>query len=436
MMPIPLRRIPCGLLLWAALLAAGPAAAQNLIPNADFSAHEVVGCPLPFESMAGLEDWYAIPGATVDYFLMECGYSVTGGTPARDAFEYRQRESFVGFWGLVRRDFTMASEAFGVPLRAPLAPGRAYAFSIDLRHRGLFHAMEGVEGRYCPTDPPMALQVYASQGPAGTTLNSDGAATAIEAPKVLDFNVYDSLDQRTSDAWTTFTGCFQAAGGEDHLTFSMTIDSFPPVAPCDEVYDPFAFDQWYGFQYFNADNLQLLPFPEAISDTLILCTGQAEVAFDPTPYFGDIDLPAYAPRWRDGTQGLVRAYQQPGRYEQVLAYACGQTRVTIEVVEKRCTNLPFVATAFTPNGDGHNDRFSPVFSSDFPVTDYVFTVFDRWGRRVYQSRQYDPALGWDGRRSDGKPAPGGSYAWTLRFQLLVPDRPLRQQSAGSVLLLR
>ena len=435
-MPLSLRRTACGLLLSVALLAAGPAPAQNLIPNPDFSQHRAVDCPLPFAAMADLRDWYALPGTTVDYFLMECAYSVTGGTPARDAFQYRQRESFVGFWGLIKRDFTRVSEAFGVPLRAPLEAGRAYAFSIDLRHRGLFHPIEGVAGRYCPADPPMALQVYTSQGPAGATLDINGAATAIEADPVLRFPVYDALAPRTADAWTTFTGCFQAAGGEDHLTFSMTIDSFAPVPPCDEVYDPFAFDQWYGFQYFNADNIQLLPFPEAIADTLFRCADQAEVAFDPVPYFGDIDLPAYAPRWRDGTPGLIRYYRQPGRYEQVLAHACGQTQVTIEVVEKRCTNLPFVATAFTPNGDGHNDRFSPVFTSDFPVVDYVFTLFDRWGRPVYQSQQYDPARGWDGRRPDGKPAPSGSYAWTLRFRLLVPDRPVWQEAAGSVLLLR
>lgn len=66
----------------------------------------------------------------------------------------------------------------------------------------------------------------------------------------------------------------------------------------------------------------------------------------------------------------------------------------------------YVPTAFTPNGDGKNDRFFP-----FPVgivkLNY-FKVFNRWGQQVYTSNTLNE--GWDGT-TEGKPQPTGTYVW-------------------------
>lgn len=66
----------------------------------------------------------------------------------------------------------------------------------------------------------------------------------------------------------------------------------------------------------------------------------------------------------------------------------------------------YVPTAFTPNGDGKNDRFFP-----FPVgivkLNY-FKVFNRWGQQVYTSNTLNE--GWDGM-TDGKAQPTGTYVW-------------------------
>ena len=59
--------------------------------------------------------------------------------------------------------------------------------------------------------------------------------------------------------------------------------------------------------------------------------------------------------------------------------------------------------AFTPNGDGINDEFRPVYSS---LKKYKITIVNRYGRVVYTST--NPAKGWDGNFGD-KPAPPGVY---------------------------
>jgi len=44
----------------------------------------------------------------------------------------------------------------------------------------------------------------------------------------------------------------------------------------------------------------------------------------------------------------------------------------------------YVPNAFTPNGDGFNDGFAPVFNLPW-VVDYEFMIFDRWGELLHSS---------------------------------------------------
>lgn len=69
----------------------------------------------------------------------------------------------------------------------------------------------------------------------------------------------------------------------------------------------------------------------------------------------------------------------------------------------------FVPKAFTPNGDGHNDRFR-VRGTDIRLL--YFVVYDRWGEEVYKTEDPDD-LGWDGTFR-GEPSHPDSYGWYLR----------------------
>ncbi|MGB0166781.1 MAG: gliding motility-associated C-terminal domain-containing protein, partial [Luteibaculum sp.] len=56
-------------------------------------------------------------------------------------------------------------------------------------------------------------------------------------------------------------------------------------------------------------------------------------------------------------------------------------------------HLIYVPNAFTPNGDGTNDQFKPeLLGADY--TDYEFSVFNRWGERIFTTKNID--TGWDG----------------------------------------
>ncbi len=73
----------------------------------------------------------------------------------------------------------------------------------------------------------------------------------------------------------------------------------------------------------------------------------------------------------------------------------------------------FIPTAFTPNGDGLNDRF------EFDILGaekLEVNVFNRWGEKVYfnanQPNGITGANGWDGTK-DGKDAPNDTYVYQL-----------------------
>jgi gliding motility-associated-like protein len=70
-----------------------------------------------------------------------------------------------------------------------------------------------------------------------------------------------------------------------------------------------------------------------------------------------------------------------------------------------------IPTAFSPNGDGNNDRFR-VLNRD--VEKMTLQIFNRWGEKVYETT--DPLSGWDGMYK-GMIQPLGVYTWKCDYQL-------------------
>jgi gliding motility-associated-like protein len=69
----------------------------------------------------------------------------------------------------------------------------------------------------------------------------------------------------------------------------------------------------------------------------------------------------------------------------------------------------YVPSAFTPNNDGHNDRFRCIAVG--MTTIYFFNVYNRYGQQVYSTR--NTWEGWDGN-FNGKPQPMGAYVWMVK----------------------
>ena len=74
--------------------------------------------------------------------------------------------------------------------------------------------------------------------------------------------------------------------------------------------------------------------------------------------------------------------------------------------------LVYIPKAFTPNNDGVNDGFRPIVTGHDPKS-YVFTVFNRWGELLFESRKNEEA--WDGI-VNGRVVQQDMYVWHLKVR--------------------
>ncbi|MFN6076785.1 MAG: gliding motility-associated C-terminal domain-containing protein, partial [Fluviicola sp.] len=75
--------------------------------------------------------------------------------------------------------------------------------------------------------------------------------------------------------------------------------------------------------------------------------------------------------------------------------------------------LFWVPNSFTPDGDDYNQQFGPVFSSDDLVENYQFEIYDRWGERIFESKDQNEK--WNSTYR-GNVVQDGTYVWVLYFR--------------------
>jgi gliding motility-associated-like protein len=101
--------------------------------------------------------------------------------------------------------------------------------------------------------------------------------------------------------------------------------------------------------------------------------------------------------------------------------------VTVNVIEI-CIKI---MDAFTPNGDGFNERWMVTGASGPSCTRRIdAAVYNRYGNLVYRNDNYQN--NWDGTYK-GNPLPDGTYYYVLKFTLLNGKTI---QKKGNVTILR
>ena len=78
-------------------------------------------------------------------------------------------------------------------------------------------------------------------------------------------------------------------------------------------------------------------------------------------------------------------------------------------IEDHLLDIDKLPTAFSPNGDGLNDRFT-IRTHDLKSLEV--TIFDAGGNQVYQWNGLDG--GWSGRLANGSRAPSGTYRYAVK----------------------
>jgi gliding motility-associated-like protein len=115
--------------------------------------------------------------------------------------------------------------------------------------------------------------------------------------------------------------------------------------------------------------------------------------------------------WSDNSTDSVLVITEQGIYWVEVANQCGSLTDTVFVEYGSCNCDFFFPSAFTPNNDGLNDAFQPIFDCDSLKT-FEFEIYNRWGELLFSA--IDPGLGWEGpNRNDINLM--DVYAWRIRY---------------------
>lgn len=120
-----------------------------------------------------------------------------------------------------------------------------------------------------------------------------------------------------------------------------------------------------------------------------------------------------------------------GVYGVVVKDANDCVTYTQVVVEQELCCKVFLPNAFTPNGDGHNDKYS-IISSDGVILG-EFKIYNRWGQELFSTRELDTP--WDGTYKGIIQDPG-TYYYIMIYQCNDMGIISQKIKKGDIILIR
>lgn len=146
-------------------------------------------------------------------------------------------------------------------------------------------------------------------------------------------------------------------------------------------------------------------------DNSISFTNQSEGGTTYTWVFGDGDISTetdpvheYQVEYHDSYVAILYVEDEEGCIDSLA--------MLIPVLEDL---IYYVPNTFTPDEDGFNEEFKPVFTAGFIPSSYVLSIYNRWGELIFES--FDPENGWKGIYGDSNlPVPDGTYVWKIRYE--------------------
>lgn len=150
-----------------------------------------------------------------------------------------------------------------------------------------------------------------------------------------------------------------------------------------------------------------LPDIQVSGDTSI-CPGEAVVISASTSSVSDQIV------WPDSSTGNNYTATDTGIYIIYAVNGCGTSTDSVTISTGDCADEDcyfLVPTAFTPNDDGLNDRFTILHNC--PVDLFQLMVFNRWGEKVYSTSNID--LAWDGFYK-GEKVDLAVFVWQIHYR--------------------
>jgi len=146
------------------------------------------------------------------------------------------------------------------------------------------------------------------------------------------------------------------------------------------------------------------PEVDLLHEDTLICKG-SNVLLEAVSNIGDVI------HWNTGQTGPSIYINSAGIYKAYTENKCGIRADSVRITDMDCNCRPIAPNAFTPNGDGRNDIFMPVFNPDCDALYYELKIYNRYGQLVYMTNRQ--GTGWDGTYSNNRLADAGVYFYTI-----------------------
>ena len=164
-----------------------------------------------------------------------------------------------------------------------------------------------------------------------------------------------------------------------------------------------------------------------------------------TSFFSNTSFDAFITNWSvldDNKQTIFTDtntnssyyFTKGGTYNVLLIvtnkYGCADTAIGNNIIKVEDMGMINVPTAFSPNGDGHNETFIPI-KIGVKNDSYLFRIYDRWGKSVFETIEANKA--WDGTDNEDVPAVTETYVWLVEGTYVSGERFVKK---GTITLIR
>lgn len=170
-------------------------------------------------------------------------------------------------------------------------------------------------------------------------------------------------------------------------------------------------------------HLQVIPKPGLfLGKDTFLCRNES--------LFLNITTPNATYLWNDLSTEPIRQITAEGMYiAQVTVAPCGPVIDTIQISHCQCN--VFIPNAFSPNNDGRNDFFKPMFTCYTNPENYLFKIFNRWGQEIFGTSIVND--GWDGTYREVEQNTG-TYMYLVQYTDLESHKEILHK--GDLTLIR
>lgn len=135
-------------------------------------------------------------------------------------------------------------------------------------------------------------------------------------------------------------------------------------------------------------------------------------------------------QWSNGARSASITVDTSGTYAVEVSDGRCRFRAEQRVEFRDCCTL-YAPNAFSPNGDGTNDRYLLFFGCD--LISFRLRLFNRLGQLVFDSSDID--AGWNGLMGS-REAPAGVYLYTVEYSFEKNGQVIEEQEYGSLNLVR